>query len=77
MPEPVSVTVFPDGPLKISNAEAARYCGEPIDASGDLFICRCGDSTNVIRREQQTRRADEAITQFFTCKTCSHAWRVG
>ena len=38
---------------------------------------RCGDSTNVIRREQQTRRADEAITQFFTCKTCSHAWRVG
>lgn len=38
---------------------------------------RCGDDSGVIRREQQTRRADEAITQLYNCRRCGAQWRVG
>jgi CDGSH-type Zn-finger protein len=44
--EPVQITVIPDGPLKISGAGEVRFCGERIAAGDDVYLCRCGDSTN-------------------------------
>ena len=46
MSDVVSITVFENGPYKVSNAKSAEYCGEAIDASGDIFLCRCGQSSN-------------------------------
>jgi CDGSH-type Zn-finger protein len=46
MPNSVSVTVIPDGPLKISDAKSVKFCGEPIASDGDVFLCRCGESAN-------------------------------
>ena len=46
MSDKLSVTVFEDGPIKVSNATAVRYCGEKVEAEGDLFLCRCGRSSN-------------------------------
>ncbi len=46
MSENVSVTVFPDGPLKVSHATTVKYCGELLQTDGDVFLCRCGESTN-------------------------------
>lgn len=45
-PEAVEVFVIPNGPLKISGAPSTRYCGEHLEVEGDLFLCRCGDSSN-------------------------------
>lgn len=42
----VSVTVFGNGPMKVSNARSVRFCGETIETEGDIFLCRCGKSTN-------------------------------
>lgn len=42
----VDVFVIPDGPLKVSGAESANFCGERIPVEGDLYLCRCGDSSN-------------------------------
>lgn len=48
MSKPVSVTVIPDGPLKISgDAVRVRYCGESVPTRGpDVYLCRCGESAN-------------------------------
>ena len=46
MSDILSVTVIPDGPLKLSNVESAEYCGQALKTDGDLYICRCGDSAN-------------------------------
>ena len=46
MSDRLSVTVFPNGPIKVSNVRSLKYCGEPMDAEGDVFLCRCGQSSN-------------------------------
>ena len=46
MSDPVSFTVLPDGPLKVSKATSIRYCGEPLEVEGDVYLCRCGQSSN-------------------------------
>lgn len=46
MSERIEVTVFENGPYKLSGASQVRYCGKALAADGDLFICRCGDSAN-------------------------------
>ncbi len=46
MSNPVSITVLPNGPLKISEAKSVRYCGAPLETKGDMYICRCGMSKN-------------------------------
>jgi CDGSH-type Zn-finger protein len=46
MSDSVSVTVLPDGPLKISGAKRVKFCGEPIESEGDVILCRCGESAN-------------------------------
>ena len=46
MPDSLSITVFPDGPIKVSNAQSVKYCGERIQMEGDIFLCRCGESSN-------------------------------
>ena len=38
---------------------------------------KCGTNDSVVRRELQTRRADEAMTQMYRCGRCSHQWRKG
>jgi CDGSH-type Zn-finger protein len=42
----LSVTIFDDGPIKVSNANRVRYCGELVETDGDVFLCRCGESKN-------------------------------
>jgi CDGSH-type Zn-finger protein len=42
----VNVTVIEDGPLKVSNARSLRYAGKDLDVDGDVFLCRCGQSSN-------------------------------
>ncbi len=46
MSDKPSVTLFENGPIKVSNAKSMRYCGEPVDVQGDVFLCRCGESKN-------------------------------
>ena len=46
MSDRLSIAVLEDGPLKVSNATTASYCGAPLAVSGDLYICRCGGSAN-------------------------------
>jgi len=49
MAKPLSVTVTDNGPLKLSGESITlRYCGDPVavDEGKDLYICRCGESTN-------------------------------
>jgi len=44
MSDNVNVFVIPDGPLKVSGASSASFCGERMEAQGDMYLCRCGDS---------------------------------
>ncbi|MFT7519577.1 MAG: CDGSH-type Zn-finger protein [Kiritimatiellia bacterium] len=46
MSPPVTVTVLPNGPLKIQNAQGVNFCGDRLDVSGDIYLCRCGNSSN-------------------------------
>ncbi|MEL6344475.1 MAG: CDGSH iron-sulfur domain-containing protein [Myxococcota bacterium] len=46
MSDRLSVHVIPDGPLKISGANSAQYGGERLQIEGDLYFCRCGESSN-------------------------------
>lgn len=46
MSQPVSITVLPNGPIKVSNAGSAAFCGAALAVEGDLYLCRCGDSAN-------------------------------
>ena len=48
MSKPVSITVIPNGPLKISAENITfRYCGAELEVTGDnAFLCRCGESSN-------------------------------
>ncbi len=49
MPKPVSVTVFDNGPIKLSGeALSVQYCGEAVqvEPGKDVFVCRCGRSEN-------------------------------
>lgn len=46
MSDRIDITVFENGPYKVSGATRVNYCGEAVQAEGDLFICRCGSSKN-------------------------------
>lgn len=46
MPDRIDITIFENGPYKVSGASRVQYCGEAVKADGDLFICRCGESRN-------------------------------
>jgi len=46
MADPINVFVIPDGPIKVTGAGSVHFCGEPVAASGDLYLCRCGESSN-------------------------------
>jgi CDGSH-type Zn-finger protein len=47
MSDKLSVTVFENGPLKIHNATSMNFCGEPVPCDGDVYLCRCGASSNM------------------------------
>ena len=38
------IQIFDDGPMKVSNAGSMRYCGAPMEAEGNVYLCRCGES---------------------------------
>ena len=43
----VSITVIPDGPMKVSGARSLAYAGELLPTpEGDVYLCRCGESKN-------------------------------
>lgn len=46
MAEKLILTVTPNGPLKVENAERIRFCGEELERRGTAFLCRCGESKN-------------------------------
>lgn len=46
MPERLNVTVTPNGPLKLSHARSLKYCGEPLEVDGDVYLCRCGQTSS-------------------------------
>ena len=46
MTEKLSITVIPDGPLKVSHASGIKFCGERLQVDGDTYLCRCGESKN-------------------------------
>lgn len=46
MPDSPAIQILPDGPIQVKGAGSVRFCGEPLDASGDLYLCRCGRSGN-------------------------------
>ncbi|MFT5684053.1 MAG: CDGSH-type Zn-finger protein, partial [Myxococcota bacterium] len=45
MSDAMNIFVIPDGPIKISGAEGVSFCGEAQEVSGDVYLCRCGDSS--------------------------------
>ena len=47
MSDPLQILAIPSGPLKISGVAQLEFCGEPLDASGDVYLCRCGESSNM------------------------------
>lgn len=42
----LSVTVLPDGPFKVERCASLRFCGQELEVDGDVYLCRCGDSSN-------------------------------
>ena len=50
MSKPISITVIPDGPLKVAceQAIAVSFKGDalPTEAGKDMYLCRCGQSKN-------------------------------
>ncbi len=46
MSKRLEVSVIPDGPMRVRNAGAIRFCGELLEVDGDAWLCRCGASGN-------------------------------
>ncbi len=44
MSDAMNIFVIPDGPIKVSDAESVRFESEALEVSGDVYLCRCGDS---------------------------------
>ncbi len=44
MSDTLTILVKPDGPIKVTGAQSARFCGEALEFDGALFLCRCGES---------------------------------
>lgn len=60
-----------------NNARKMNYLdlmSDILDESSGIYICgKCG-SNNTTTKLIQTRKADEAATEFNTCKNCGHKW---
>lgn len=46
MANTLDVVVIPDGPLKVSNAPGVVFGSDTLPADGDVYLCRCGQSSN-------------------------------
>jgi len=70
--------IFPDNWKELLNIKSKRdkikYELKP-EAMTNLFKCRKCGSRETSYYEVQTRSADEPMTQFITCLTCSNRWR--
>ena len=60
-----------------NNAKKMNYLdlmSDVLEESSGIYICgKCG-SSNTTTKLIQTRKADEAATEFNTCKNCGHKW---
>lgn len=60
-----------------NNAKKMNYLdlmSDILEESSGIYICgKCG-SDNTTTKLIQTRKADEAATEFNTCKNCGHKW---
>ena len=66
---------FEEEEKKREEAEAAEAAIPHVDNG---YKCRrCGASGNgkITHRTEQTRSADEGMTNIFECKACGHKWR--
>ena len=70
--------MFPDNWKELLNIKSKRdkikYELKP-EAMTNLFKCRKCGSRETSYYEVQTRSADEPMTQFITCLSCSNRWR--
>jgi transcription elongation factor S-II len=70
--------VFPDNWKELLNIKSKRdkikYELKP-EAMTNLFKCRKCGSRETSYYEVQTRSADEPMTQFITCLSCTNRWR--
>lgn len=70
--------IFPDNWKELLNIKSKRdkikYELKP-EAMTNLFKCRKCGSRETSYYEVQTRSADEPMTQFITCLSCSNRWR--
>jgi CDGSH-type Zn-finger protein len=46
MADKVEITVIPNGPLQVRHTGELRYCGKPLEAGSESYLCRCGGSKN-------------------------------
>lgn len=42
----LTLKIIENGPIAVSGYEAIHYCGEKLEASDTVYLCRCGDSQN-------------------------------
>jgi CDGSH-type Zn-finger protein len=47
MSDPLQILAIPSGPLKIGGVAKLDFCGERLEATGDVYLCRCGESSNM------------------------------
>jgi len=47
MPNHLQLFAIPSGPLRIVGAKQLDFCGERLETSGDVYLCRCGESSNM------------------------------
>jgi len=55
--------------------DAAKFSGDLVEASTDMYTCKKCKSKRCTYYEMQTRSADEPATVFITCLDCGKRWR--
>ena len=55
--------------------DAAKFSGDVMEASTDMYTCKKCKSKRCTYYEMQTRSADEPATVFITCLDCGKRWR--
>ena len=46
MADKLTITVLEDGPYKVENARSVRFGDEVIPSDGEVWLCRCGQTSN-------------------------------
>lgn len=46
MSNKLTLKIIENGPIAVSEYQAIHYCGEKLESSDTVYLCRCGDSQN-------------------------------